>query len=1393
MYISRLVRDANFVVILFSSSPRGVKKKIVSVVNTVEELIDDGSEYLNPVDPLPLTEEEEQAVVLMQSFCPQQSTPDPLVGTCIAQGFAHCLPTTAPPVLTRSGVVRGDLARLPNHGIESFVRDNVVRSVVYKNAEEYHTVIAPCKGLTMDDMMHWILSNTLEEERFIFLTKWWTKYARVDQRGAHLYSLPLKEAIRFHLDSQGSGHGESSIVSLNDILFYVDKGSLLSKKDLPMPESVLQSSLQEKIGDSIISDPALARWFSTLPIEIWAEFISHHASMVEGLAQDHLTRLEVLSALSKEFSRRSHAERMTFGGFLASIFADKRCIPFNTNDFEKPVADKPSDLYLSSAELKAFDGVGSFRKVSDALKSAGITDDFLLALGVRKSVSVDFLFASLDTLKWSSDPKPLVEYLRSATLTKEDFAKLSQTRYLPADGDDTGSYAPSELFLPNLELRIFPHLKVLKWPSESEISERSENGKFLVNLGMNTMPPLSSVLKFTTESVVDEKTRLKCLDFLADRLGPHGIYRVEYSRMRYSDKKRVRILPCTVKIPLASGPDVQELHSPVTCFSDEGCGVMGFPVLDPTLGDKRKLYGNLFQCEWEPEPEMLLRQLMSIVGKAKASLRSAKVDQVETLSDEVEKCFALVFKYLSHRSSDFSYSSLSSLKRESFIPCRGEDKRVEWFRADQVFFRGSKGEEDSITEELFNVVEFSPFLATAGVKQEATTRDLFLLLLSSPKDVLDSLGSEAKYRSLLRRIASNPPFSRVTAEIKNAPFLLAYKLKKTDDEKSSQPHTYELTTASDIFIIDNSFFGRMFDVKRAPHESDLEEFYAMLGSSYISKSVERRFEVVGRPSDNTSLTNALKQRILERSPLLASPSITSRPLVSNASSLLSEKKFRVYETSRLMAVYSLNGIVRRNPTTCFSRPERGSNAIYVVSDFDWFDVGYAIGDLILVRCQLEDAFFISSLLEAPVEQLRARGFPIDRIIKPEPPPPPPEREPPEPSTASVSAASSSSKAPSAAQPKDPTDAQSNEPPGGSNGQNNNQPDAGFEQILHQMYPDASKDYIRDRLGKDPKLDDVRKLEEELSSGNYPRGEDASESATEATAPSLADFPGQEPHTPKKKGGLRKKLGRAFNGIRPGGFGGSPGSKGGENGTIPAIASNESTSDSMPSTSGGGIAGPATPGKPISTQEREKPVPAVSDAQSHDRLEKMLENSVNTSAAVNSRGIHSHDQTLTSIPEGLDRGDTCEVVAGHSLAPFDGPHGVKTQNGIRVFSTSGMTSSVEFLRQNQNVVESFSLTLARLCSVYNLSMSSIAIFHDPTGGTIAFNANKALHFNVRFFHALHFSQNKHSSAECYSYWYVTFAHELAHHMVSAHNKEHGFYTESYVTLYLPKLIGLLSNS
>lgn len=226
--------------------------------------------------------------------------------------------------------------------------------------------------------------------------------------------------------------------------------------------------------------------------------------------------------------------------------------------------------------------------------------------------------------------------------------------------------------------------------------------------------------------------------------------------------------------------------------------------------------------------------------------------------------------------------------------------------------------------------------------------------------------------------------------------------------------------------------------------------------------------------------------------------------------------------------------------------------------------------------------------------------------------------------------------------------------------------------------------------------------------------------------------------------------------------------------------------SSSSTVGGGTKGPATQTR----HEQQGPVTPAEDLHSQHNLEQMLEQAARKSTNVNRHGIDAPETVLTSIPEELDH--TCEVIDSQSLMPFPGPRGDgKARNGIRVFS-SRLHPSSELLLQHPQVVDSFAVVLENLAKVFGIRLESIAIYNETGGRSIAFNSGGALHFNLRFYHALHFLPGQPMGQECYSYWYITMAHELSHNLVSGHTKEHGFYTESFATHYLPKLVTLLAN-
>lgn len=96
---------------------RGVKNTVSEAIKPVQSIFgddDETTELLNPSDLRPLSTEEQDAILLMKSYCPRPSTPDSLVGQYLAKGFTRCLSSFSPPVLTVGGVMRGSEAKLPN-------------------------------------------------------------------------------------------------------------------------------------------------------------------------------------------------------------------------------------------------------------------------------------------------------------------------------------------------------------------------------------------------------------------------------------------------------------------------------------------------------------------------------------------------------------------------------------------------------------------------------------------------------------------------------------------------------------------------------------------------------------------------------------------------------------------------------------------------------------------------------------------------------------------------------------------------------------------------------------------------------------------------------------------------------------------------------------------------------------------------------------------------------------------------------------------------------------------------------------------------------------------------------------------------------------------------------
>ena len=142
-------------------------------------------------------------------------------------------------------------------------------------------------------------------------------------------------------------------------------------------------------------------------------------------------------------------------------------------------------------------------------------------------------------------------------------------------------------------------------------------------------------------------------------------------------------------------------------------------------------------------------------------------------------------------------------------------------------------------------------------------------------------------------------------------------------------------------------------------------------------------------------------------------------------------------------------------------------------------------------------------------------------------------------------------------------------------------------------------------------------------------------------------------------------------------------------------------------------------------------------------------------------------TLSSTPSITDVKEThsyCDSKPAHNISYIG-----ETSNSppIRIFLSNDLLAPPynltpqKFLAANAGAVNAFAAILLECADIYKLSRSSVHVFYDATGSTIAFNQNRALFFNYRYFENLHLEAvQRKEKGEALVYWSVVMAHELA---------------------------------
>ncbi|PHH92302.1 hypothetical protein CDD83_8016 [Cordyceps sp. RAO-2017] len=219
------------------------------------------------------------------------------------------------------------------------------------------------------------------------------------------------------------------------------------------------------------------------------------------------------------------------------------------------------------------------------------------------------------------------------------------------------------------------------------------------------------------------------------------------------------------------------------------------------------------------------------------------------------------------------------------------------------------------------------------------------------------------------------------------------------------------------------------------------------------------------------------------------------------------------------------------------------------------------------------------------------------------------------------------------------------------------------------------------------------------------------------------------------------------------------------------------SQDQPQPSQGQPAGASTGGQP-SQDDGRVTSPAV--------VQQNLLNAINATRAHGSDSVFSQP-TVSQVKE---QATYCDKATATNIAFV-----AEASNGMKVFLAKELAGTeIEFLSANTEAINSFAALLVEVGGIYSLAPRVIHVFHDESGGTIAFNTGGSIFCNLRFFLQLHASslngQNAaagQAKAKAATWWWVVMAHELAHNLVTPHNSEHSYYTESFIQQYMGKMI------
>lgn len=900
---------------------------------------------------------------VFKQYTTHESTPSSQVGVVIEEAFWECSTNAQIEILSSTGVLQSSRVRIVAEPLSFLGTIPIVPPALATAAEEFVQKLY-VRGLISDmsikDIRTELEAKSLNESQFIEFLKWASNQLKSGDLDPNTIRSLLESAVVTLDEKSGSGR----IIALSQIEAFLSGSKM--PPDMPVPPYTIPFKFSKTISRQHLESFG----WNELQIVPWIQFLIEGTATGELRSEQDIQKspefaTSVLMVLSKQWESLSQNFRNT----LIELFSDRTIIP------TKLGMRRPTESYF--ATVKLFDDLPT-------IDITGVKEKVLLALGVRKTIELNYVFDRLmsqssktgaeDSVTWSF--VDLIHYLASVRndIPSKDIERLRSTAICPKEETaqpiqaSSRLYKISKLFEPKDSHRDMG-LPIVFWPGIYRFS--SPEGKFLSFLGLKQYPSMLELVQIMAKAI--SQNNQKRYD-TAMRYFQESYIANNYARTDLSEILSIPFLP-------VEGKGFPNACPPSNCYQNERAAIMGYPVLRADL----KPYAMRFGVAIDPP---IQDAVVRLVNNPPSSSRTAME----------------IFGYFAGRLAELTGPLVDIVGNAKIVPItnKGEKQTVRLV-SPRCCYLG----DPSTYGEIFDFINFgheaNSFLFRVGSKAEPNSTELAQQIVEGPARLLGILGDK-KFLELLRKLAEN--MNRLKSEkmlwkeLKQRPCLLAYKetlaetppMKRKDselidlddyaqeEEDTSIRHSL-LRKASDIVIHDAPREYQMFRevLATAPQDDVLEDFYQSLGVPLLSSLVRKETNLGSFRRDQTD-AQKMRKHIIERARLFIYEH--GQDVRHDAKWL--EKHLSVSLIDSIVVTQTLQGYdVKpfREKKTAAIEAYKGKDILYIVKDPDLYEVAYWITGQLLNRRKQNDILALEMVLSSDLRRLRSKGYNVDRILR----------------------------------------------------------------------------------------------------------------------------------------------------------------------------------------------------------------------------------------------------------------------------------------------------------------------------------------------------------------------------------------------------------------------------